>query len=577
MIGVPGPRPIPSGLGARIIGFLSIALIPIGLVSFFQTAQLGTETKIRTELSLTDRTEAAVAPERAVLTSVLGGAKALGAISTIVDGDRAGCASTLTEYRDSNPLVSFAAFVATDGTFLCATTEQTVPVELPAVLQALGQPRPAILRIEQPRVSKEPVVTIFEPVLRSGRHIGHILISVPTRALRALHVDAAKDAQSSFIEILLVDRDGTLLKSRNNKALQPLLPDTISLETLPKSDKYSFLARSGDGRERIFVVVSIVPDLIYAVSIWPEDSPELSALQAGTFAKALPLIMWAASVIVAYLAVNRLVIRHIRTLRFQMRSFARDRRLPAHTTSSDMALELRDMENDFLQMSDSILQDEAQLEDALREKTILLKEVHHRVKNNLQLISSIMNMQIRQSETEETKRVLRRLQERIRGLAAIHRQLYQTPDLGRVDVRELLDELTQHAFTATDPEGRKIDVHRELEPVEVYPDQAMPLALLTAEALANAEKYIQRDAQGQAQIVVTLRNIGDNSVLFEVSNSSDPDRLAAIDSMGGLGQRLIQAFATQLGGELTQGLDGDVYRVSVTFQISDFKPEVVDY
>ncbi|QFS83078.1 putative sensor histidine kinase pdtaS [Roseivivax sp. THAF197b] len=577
MIGAPGPRPIPSGLGARIIGFLSIALVPIGLVAYFQTAQLDDETRARTQLSLTDRTEAAVAAERSVITSVMGAANALGTISQVSGGSREQCSQALIEYVAGEPQVSFAALVGIDGTYLCATAEVPEKTSSERALELLAQPQRSIFRIKQPPISNEPVVVLLEPVFQQGRHIGHVAVSIPVATMRDLQ-RKDESAASNFTDVALFNADGELLKSNlGNEAIRPLLPDTIALASLPGQDKYSFLARSADGLERIFVVSAIVPDILYAISIWPEDSPELNALRAGSFAKALPLVMWAASVIVAYLAVNRLVIRHIRTLRYQMRSFARDRRLPAQTSAADMALELRDMENDFLLMSDSILQDEAQLENALREKTILLKEVHHRVKNNLQLISSIMNMQIRQSDTDETKRVLRRLQERIRGLAAIHRQLYRTADLGRVDVRELLEELTQHITLMSEQDDRKIEIIRDLDHVEVYPDQAMPLALLTAEAVANAEKYIQRDAEGQARITVSLKRTSDKDVAFEVTNTSNPEHLPVVDRMGGLGQRLIQAFSTQLGGELSQGLSGDIYRVAVTFRISDFKPEVVDY
>ncbi|WP_159441664.1 sensor histidine kinase [Roseivivax lentus] len=565
-------------MGARIIGFLSIALVPIGLVAYFQTTQLDAETRARTQLSLTDRTEAAVAAERALLTSAFGAAKALGTISQVTGGRVDQCSQALVEYSGTEPDVTFAALMDTTGNFVCASVGG-IPsrTDIPEVLEALGEPRQNILPFEQPTISDEPIVAIFEPVFRDGFHIGHVVISIPLSALRDLQ-PADQTTGASFIDVALINRSGDMVTSGLDRAtLEPLLPGALGLSNLPGQENYSFLSESADGVERIYVVAAIVPDLLYAVSIWDRNSPELGALEASTFAKALPLVMWAASVVVAYLAVNRLVIRHIRTLRYQMRSFARDRRLPAQSSAGDMALELRDMENDFLLMSDSILRDEAQLENALREKTILLKEVHHRVKNNLQLISSIMNMQIRQSETDETKRVLRRLQERVRGLAAIHRQLYRTADLGRVDVRELLEELTQHVAVMSEQDDRKLEIVRDLDPVRVYPDQAMPLALLTAEAVANAEKYIQRDASGRARIAVRLKQSADKEVTFEVSNTSDPEQLPVVDRMGGLGQRLISAFATQLGGELNQGLEADTYRVTVTFRISDFKPEVVDY
>ena len=87
------------------------------------------------------------------------------------------------------------------------------------------------------------------------------------------------------------------------------------------------------------------------------------------------------------------------------------------------------MNRDFLSMAEGILQDEAELEDALREKSLLIREVHHRVKNNLQLIASIMNMQIRRSRNSETTSVVRRLQDRVLGLARVHRQMYEAQTL----------------------------------------------------------------------------------------------------------------------------------------------------
>ena len=578
MIGAPGPRPIPSGLGARIIAFLSIALIPLGLVAYLQTAQLDQETRARTQLSLADLTEAAMAPERALLTRAFGAAEALGAIARETVGTDESCELAMREYQELNGYVSFVGFLAVDGSVFCSTADQTIDLsQYPGAIEALGQPRPKILRFDFAPVSGESVVSIYRPVLRDGAHLGHIIISVPVRIMSAIE-NREEAANPGYIDVVLINDTGEVLKSLGEyNRLADLLPGDLNIETLTEGDQYSFLGRSGSGESYIYAVASVVPDLAYALTVWDPESPNATALQTGAFAKMLPLVMWAASVIVAYLAVNRLVIRHIRTLRYQMRSFARDRRLPAQSSGSDMALELRDMENDFLQMSDSILQDEAQLENTLREKTILLKEVHHRVKNNLQLISSIMNMQIRQSETDETKRVLRRLQDRIRGLAAIHRQLYRTADLGHVDVRELLNELIDQVAVAAEHGNRNIKITRDLDQVDVYPDQAMPLSLLTAEALANAEKYAQADSTGSQQISVRLKTTSDRDVTLEVVNSSDPEHPPEIDPMGGLGLRLIQAFATQLGGELSHGMEGERFCVRVDFRISDFKPEVVDY
>ncbi len=574
MIGAPGPRPVPSGLGARIIGFLTIALVPLGIVAYWQTTQLEQETRARAQLSVTGVTEAAATSERRNILRALGAAQAIGATSSIVATDPDACDRYLSDFRSASRTYTYIGVLLKSGRIKCASSPERIDLtEYPEVLAALQEPFPAVIRVDNPAISTAPVVIVMEPFEVDGVLQGHISISIPVEFIRP-----QARAGDEYAELVIFSRGGQILTTQTGiDTARAQLPENIDLATLAGSEEQSFLARGADGRNRIYALAPVVPDLVYALSVWPEDSSAATTLGTSGIARALPLIMWAASVIVAYLAVNRLVIRHIRTLRYQMRSFARDRRVPGQSSTVDMALELRDMENDFLSMADSIMQDEAQLENTLREKTILLKEVHHRVKNNLQLISSIMNMQIRQCETEETKLVLQRLQERIRGLATIHRNLYQTGDLGHVNAAQLLSELIAQMNIVSSDRNVTLEVTNSLAEIEVYPDQAVPMSLLTAEALTNAGKYMTPDPDGVCRLHVDLKREANRGVVLEISNSAgngenDPDA-----TRSGLGNRLIQAFATQLGGVLTQGLEAGRYRVTVLFSLSDFKPEVVDY
>ncbi|ETX27291.1 sensor histidine kinase [Roseivivax isoporae] len=576
MIGAPGPRPVPSGLGARIIGFLTIALVPIGLVAYFQTTQLDRETRARAELSIAGVTEAAANSERSLILRALGAAEAMGATRSVVGVDPEECSAYLSDFRESSQNYSFVGVLLKSGRVKCSSTDTAVDLRnYPRMLAAIQEPFPAVTRIDNPAVSSTPVIVVSEPFEVDGVMYGHVAISIPVDQMRPR--DTGRETE--YENIVTFSRTGQLLTANSDwEDTRAHLPADIDLASLAGSSEHSFLARSADGESRIFALSPVVPNLVYALSVWPRDSSAATSLGGTGIARTLPLVMWAASVIVAYLAVNRLVIRHIRTLRQQMRSFARDRRVPSQSNAADMALELRDMENDFLHMADSILQDEAQLENTLREKTILLKEVHHRVKNNLQLISSIMNMQIRQSEAQETRLVLQRLQERIRGLATIHRNLYQTGDLGHVNASELLSDLIAQMTILPPKDSDGLEMTKSLADVEVYPDQAVPMSLLTAEALTNAGKYMAPDPDGMCRIHVELRIEPDRSVRLEISNShlAEPDADAA-GARPGLGTRLIQAFATQLGGALEQGPAGDRYVVAVRFHLSDFKPEVVDY
>ena len=153
--------------------------------------------------------------------------------------------------------------------------------------------------------------------------------------------------------------------------------------------------------------------------------------------------MWAASLSVAMFALHRLVLRHIAILRARIRDFENDRLVPAEGAALKMPSELADVYLNFTTLADNVVREEARMEDILRDKNILMKEVHHRVKNNLQLICSIMNLQINVAEHDETIEALERLQGRVLSMATIHRDLYQTQNKGRVNVGHLINEIVQ--------------------------------------------------------------------------------------------------------------------------------------
>ena len=103
--------------------------------------------------------------------------------------------------------------------------------------------------------------------------------------------------------------------------------------------------------------------------------------------------------------------------------------------------ELVELADAYGMMVDTILQDEAEMEDMVHQKEVLLREVHHRVKNNLQLIASIMNMQMRQARTLEARDLMKSLHDRVMSLATVHRGLYQTSGLTDVRANELMDDI----------------------------------------------------------------------------------------------------------------------------------------
>ena len=206
---------------------------------------------------------------------------------------------------------------------------------------------------------------------------------------------------------------------------------------------------------RAFSVVPLIPGELYALGSLPPDALpppiSLTALPPST----VPLLMWLVSLAVALVAAERLVARHIRKLKIAFTSFASGNRAMTQLNLADAPDEIRKAGIAFRVMTEAILRDEAELEDMIHQKEVLLREVHHRVKNNLQLIASIMNLQARRARSPEAKVIVQGLQERVMSLATIHKGLYMTTGVADVQADELLEDiLRQIVSIAARPDRR---------------------------------------------------------------------------------------------------------------------------
>ncbi|MGE3171349.1 MAG: sensor histidine kinase [Planctomycetota bacterium] len=200
-----------------------------------------------------------------------------------------------------------------------------------------------------------------------------------------------------------------------------------------------------------------------------------------------------------------------------------------------------------------IKQIEEQLRESLAEKELLLREVHHRVKNNMQVISSLLAMQSTHGDPE----VLRRLEEsqnRIRTIALIHEQLYQSTELAHIDTRSYLNVLATHLLQSY---GRadSIDLQQEVEDLSLDLDQSLACGLIVNELLTNSLKYAFPDGR-RGTIRLVLRQQTDGTRLLEVSDDGrGPIESAAPQKRKTLGTSLVAKLARQLRGKVT--IDGN--------------------
>lgn len=561
-----------KGLAVRVLFFLSLALMPIGLIAIVQTWEISRQNQTSAELSLLAVTEQASSAERRVLQEAFGAVDALSALVRLYQNDPVECSALLREYRATTRNYEAVGFVQANGEMECSSSGNTYDMSGRAWFKsALENETRSATTVDVGMVSRKPVTVVQVPVWQGDEVIGFMAISIPGTVIAA---EEEPELSLTPLAMVTFNAKGDILTSERGMDVSGIeMPENISLSVFVGNETKVFFAENTEGVSRAYAVLPIVPDAVYAMSVWPEDTPFLQMDLMTRLSTLLPVAMWAASLIVAFWALNRLAIRHIRKLGRQMRRFALSRTLPRDTLSPSIPTELAEMETAFVGMAESILRDEATLEDSLREKNILLKEVHHRVKNNLQLISSIMNMQIRQAKSEDARFVLRRLQERILSLAMVHKNLYQDDNLVRVDARVLLEEVMGQLLKVGLGPGGHVKVTQEFERISIDADDAAPLTLLTSEAITNALKYLPQNAT-EARLDAHLRLISPEQAKLTVTNTTG--RTWA-EAGTGLGSRLIDAFARQLNGEVEVESTDSTYTLNVTFHVPATTKQVYDY
>jgi len=184
------------------------------------------------------------------------------------------------------------------------------------------------------------------------------------------------------------------------------------------------------------------------------------------------------------------------------------------------------------------------LSQALEERDLLLREVYHRVKNNLQLIDSIVTLQVRRLADPDAKLALKGLRRRLYALGLVHQQLMGSPDLKTFDVSPFLKELSENIIEGIG--GRDISLSVKAIPLNVGLDIAIPLGLLVTELVTNSLKHAFPDGKGKIEVVLDRREDG-TMVLVVSDNGTGYDILEASEKRAhGLGTALIDGLVSQL-------------------------------
>lgn len=238
------------------------------------------------------------------------------------------------------------------------------------------------------------------------------------------------------------------------------------------------------------------------------------------------------------------------------------REFPAQASISKVESEGQVILTAFLRDITESVDTEKQLRDTLQEKEVLLGEIHHRVRNNLQVISSLLNLQARSTDDRYVRQAFDESQRRVQSMALIHQQLYEANSFTRIDLADYVRRLANHLFRAFGATTEGVTLDLDIESVSLAVDRAAPCGLIMNELVSNSLKYAFAGNR-PGRIYVRAQRQPDQSILLTIGDDGPglPSEIG-LWSTKTLGLRLVRTLVRQIDGELeVAGPPGAEFRI----------------
>jgi two-component sensor histidine kinase len=370
-----------------------------------------------------------------------------------------------------------------------------------------------------------------------GRFTGALAAFIALSSLRP-DIDQTVPADT---QVALVDRRGQILSRTQNTAFAGLPPDWAR-QAIAK-DAYLYYGRDQEGSPRVFTITPLLGSDLFTVLSAPSPGPfswaRLNLLSSVLF----PLIAFFCTLAAVWVAADRVIVRWLHYVERVAAIYAKGRFTVRLLQAEKAPPEIRELAESLDAMAEMIVARDASLHESLAQKDALLREIHHRVKNNLQVITSLLSLQQRSLSDPSAREAMSDTRQRITAMALIYRALYQGPDLRRVELRAFLEELIAQLLVSDQESTGAIRTELHADDLVIHPDKLAPLALFAVEAITNAQKHAFAGRGGT--LGVTFRVIGDEA---ELEIADDGPGASQSRSSSGVGRTLMTAFARQLHG-----------------------------
>ena len=362
------------------------------------------------------------------------------------------------------------------------------------------------------------------------------------------------------VELAISDSEGRVFGSARISGI-----DTERIERATGDADGELFVLSTPGEAAMDVVVrSIVDDRIYAVISRPSPGMISEFTLQPLESVGIPLLSFTLALIAAWLAVDKLVLKWLSRLRRLALIYGEGHYNFRIGNEFDNAPdEIQSFAQTFDRMANRIAERDSSLRSAIATRDSAVKEIHHRVKNNLQIVASFLNLQRRQVSDPAARNVISAARHRIDALSIVHQTLYQHERLETVHMQPFLDALLSHLAGALGMDEIHVTIKQEIADIDRPADDAIPIALFLLEAVTNAMKYAFGEEGGT--ILVRLKEDGDDIILSVIDDGfgEEQDDSKTAGSTG-LGSRLMTAFAKQLRAEMSSHSEpGKGYKVEL--------------
>jgi two-component sensor histidine kinase len=545
-------------LRARLLIFVSIALWPIAVVSIFQGIERADADRSSIRDRMVQSAQALAGDEDDLLASAEQITRAISNISA-VSAVTPECDSVLKEALIGVTYFSNLMRIGRDGTVVCSALPHAEALNLSA-LSIFSRARQAagfVVSGEIPSaVLQRPVVAGMLP-LRDAQGVfqGALSIELDTGWLDSL---MRSHARSPGAVVFIADKNHHILGS-NDRAVAQALIDGASQ---PQNSSNLREARDAAGNNWRFSEIALQGGPLFIGYAMKE-----SALFSATYLSVatdflMPVLMIMLAWTAIWFATEQQVTRWILYLR-RISAAYRGGHYAIRPSLTGAPAEFTALGQGFSDMANSIQDRDQRLRDAVEQKSVLIREIHHRVKNNLQVVMSLLSLQVGRVRDPSARQALVQAQARINALVVVHRILHEIEYQPTVDLKRIIAELARQIAEGMSSDNSKLVCNEDLESVTVSGDFAIPLALFVTEVLTNTFKHAF--PLGRAGTVsLSLTSLGNQLRLVIADNGEGYDDSAESD---GLGRRLIQSLAQQIQGQVQiKTAPGKGTRTELTFK-----------